>query len=1719
MASQMSLAPSPLDRPGLDDPPLREWVADGEDGNSMGLADGHARATHQFVTPLEFRPDPAWTDQELEDELPERASERNPISIELVRGANGPGNDVDQWTVLIDGVRCNPVARPDATFQGEEKVYHLPLPFEDARSLNDSSLDGGPTSVRPLAFGVRIEAEALRPAKVELVMEQVVESGDTEQRQLADADASFWVQSGQRSGEEEVAVISTQVLSSYTPLDTVAPCITTPYPLRAPATSALGLLHFNKDNTRGNGILGQFKDAGKAVVVAAVENQKTWEENAGLQNEVNRTVAQSLIRRALSQHFKRNERQAQLDDEQTTLNSDRDAAIAGIQIANVDQSQLATRELRNLQPDDVQSEWRAKQRSIRTAFDKKQKTLDNKARKFEEDGKHAKMRIYIPKQPLLQSARVPLRLPNAFTASKPQGDCTVLGGNVEAVADLTTQFEKLEYALKMAKLREANKQGYSSDARVGEATATERVNSMRRWLVQTGESKATRLLETLLLSKPNFVSFNRKGADWAEAKKQQLEIPATNTQPAKKLTTEEVYEKKYDFKDTDASYLLVDRMSFEALRSSSCRIRFRLKVTDSGSSTSTKELLFEASAMHGYLANAAYTDAPRTVDRLREQMGTFYKNLMQDLQDETRSASLWRTAVKLVKDAPDDFQFVAKAMLDYWDRDATYKRRRDRISESNLRAWAFALGTSADGSGGNLFQRALGATTTRYTSIAASVGTEVYDAWLQTAAEDAEFDLARERGLYARNSTVSTLRYLTAPGMNNVVKEFLEAAFEDNDDKEYFTADKISDGFASLRGTLYELEEVVRQTLPHSMLHDLGADRGAKLAADALEAGENSGAFLAAYQAKDAERNAEAQQRRDLYCRMPQIVAPSVFLPPRFTDPKNDVCMDLDFQDVEAPSWWNSRLTHWFSYATASAMTYKLAFYLTRRWELSEYEKYKREVNQTKSWFGGSSFALTTAANAAVAYFFPAVGGVAASSGVVSYLLDSTVNFLGRSYSASRQDQQMRGPGGIIDQRSADVALQSATYVFNVIRSYHVRKLVERKDGEEKYKHCMRKARGNPVTAAVANASETLRTLRRTLDLENDLGAVNGDGTRFRFYERFSVRRVELEGFAATLVQPHTQNDWKRLPDGLALRFVPPPELVAQVFEGETLRRTPLNAAIARVSETLAAPSSQSGTNLARLAAQRIHTEMQAIVRDHWLLPFRAHPSGAPARRCIGRTAPRTATLLAKEACALLRAAFTAKTPTLIDDDDHFFDCFAGGGAARLAMRQIPTIAQTLGKISGSAQTQPSTATAYLKAARVEWTAERRAAIDTLCKMWEEVATASSNMLVPQLDVAVASREALASFLRVRELSTLANKRSMGPMLATASAMTALYAIVGPDADPQMRNQGLRGLAQASTEVEGFRYQEGFSKPEAKEGNLSGYSTGKVAFAARRLDVEALATAPVGDGVDALVEALGPAKLLTANAETEHYYVACGDNLDFQPSPLLYSGAVAQPVWLQDVADACDRLLATLATSPAGPAVAAANGVALLRPRTGTEPGLARHPLVVTRQSLGDNGGDAVGVRLLKQDLVPLTLATPEAESAMGSLLGAMALLRHDASKETRQRADLAADVARVATGRSRILAFNADRCAAGLALAAEAPRTEVDATSGAPTALEVAFGMAMTETTSDEVVLRTPEPDYERHNLEDLRTVCQEAMKQNCKVVTLAEMSLAFMDRRGVSE
>ncbi|MGB1944475.1 MAG: hypothetical protein ACPHM0_02210, partial [Flavobacteriales bacterium] len=338
---------------------------------------------------------------------------------------------------------------------------------------------------------------------------------------------------------------------------------------------------------------------------------------------------------------------------------------------------------------------------------------------------------------------------------------------MEAVVDLTTQFETLDIALKMAKQHQV-RNGNGAVSNGVKQTAVERVNLMRRWLILTGETKATRLLETLLLSKPNFVDYNRKGADWVDP--QNITEKVYNAKPARERIspTESV--------DKDASYLLVDRMSFAALRSSNCRIRFRLRVTENGAQMSVREFLFEASASHGYLANAAYTNAPQKVERLRSQLDAFYDNFMRELAAPPVPTPLWDTAIGLLKGAPRDFQFIATAMLDYWDRDASFQRRLDRISNSNREAWASAFNTTMQGSTGDLFERAFGTGTARGARMATTVGSEAFRTWLRTTAQDADFDRARKSSLYARNPTVRALRYLTAPGMEGVITAFLEDA-------------------------------------------------------------------------------------------------------------------------------------------------------------------------------------------------------------------------------------------------------------------------------------------------------------------------------------------------------------------------------------------------------------------------------------------------------------------------------------------------------------------------------------------------------------------------------------------------------------------------------------------------------------------------------------------------------------------------------------------------------------------------------------------------------------------------------------------------------------------------------------------------------------------------------------------------------------------------------
>ena len=88
--------------------------------------------------------------------------------------------------------------------------------------------------------------------------------------------------------------------------------------------------------------------------------------------------------------------------------------------SGVQQDQLATRELRDLQPEDVRRQWRVEASRIRTNFDNQQQTLDDKNQRYERDGQTFKMRMYIPS---LRFFTIPSTTSASNVARGRQGNC------------------------------------------------------------------------------------------------------------------------------------------------------------------------------------------------------------------------------------------------------------------------------------------------------------------------------------------------------------------------------------------------------------------------------------------------------------------------------------------------------------------------------------------------------------------------------------------------------------------------------------------------------------------------------------------------------------------------------------------------------------------------------------------------------------------------------------------------------------------------------------------------------------------------------------------------------------------------------------------------------------------------------------------------------------------------------------------------------------------------------------------------------------------------------------------------------------------------------------------------------------------------------------------------------------------------------------------------
>ena len=858
--------PSPLQHPGLDDPPLREWVRDAENGVSLGYASAHDPRISSFTTPETYSPDNSKTDEEVEEERPDRDETRTPISIELVRGADGVDTNVDDWTVLIDGVRCSPVDRPNETFEATRPIYHLPSPFAGSYVPG-----GGRSAVRPVVFGVRIEAEALRPSKVELVIEQVVESADSV-KEPNSAQASQWIGEHGRYGLEESRELSVETVPMYTPLDHTASCIATAYPFRAPAQSALGLLHLKEASSQQNSFLTGLVATTFEKVKDVMLQEKRWRDEFEFQRYATAANAAMDLANTVPKKLASDRKRAELESEIESLQARRDQWQARVQVVDV--------ETRETLPAGTELTWHDDDKLRRS----KHELQTEKRKKY-----NTRTHSYIPESPVVNGTHISKNvsgLLHEWSKSPESAFCTILGGREKsAIEDLEVQFNHLRIAMELVRMKaEDNKETVNS---------AKELNDMRVWLYRTGEMKAARLLEVLVKTKP-------------------FQFASRKRDPKSKTT------------EHDYSFLL-DRLLFTELRKSSARLRFRLRVTEDGSTGVDKEWMFEASADHGFCAHTEYSEAAVSLQRLHQTMNLFFTAYDQPAQSGSVASFLptLRSMVNVLTESPTIFAPFAKFFLERWRLDALYRDKYTYLGTQVTTSLLTSLASNRIVDIVSAFLRAaLPPTTGVMSGIALKLVTDVLKAMGAFYNNSLPARQAVERGrefnwMFSDNIAIQALQFFSTKGVSKLLSSYFKdmADFalskETQENVKFFKQDEVNSR-ASMETILSELYVALDQSLPASQMYSAAGKRGQGLVVDAVEELEQRGE--SAYKKLLDDRKNEAlsaaagrRMQQALYCRMPHVTVPKAVLASRFYNAEYTNYKDIDMKDIplpRSPTWF-----------------------------------------------------------------------------------------------------------------------------------------------------------------------------------------------------------------------------------------------------------------------------------------------------------------------------------------------------------------------------------------------------------------------------------------------------------------------------------------------------------------------------------------------------------------------------------------------------------------------------------------------------------------------------------------------------------------------------------------------------------------------------------------------------------------------------------------------
>tara|TARA_X000001036_G_scaffold439627_1_gene491486 strand:- start:3478 stop:8514 length:5037 start_codon:yes stop_codon:yes gene_type:complete len=537
------------------------------------------------------------------------------------------------------------------------------------------------------------------------------------------------------------------------------------------------------------------------------------------------------------------------------------------------------------------------------------------------------------------------------------------------------------------------------------------------------------------------------------------------------------------------------------------------------------------------------------------------------------------------------------------------------------------------------------------------------------------------------------------------------------------------------------------------------------------------------------------------------------------------------------------------------------------------------------------------------------------------------------------------------------------------------------KDGWEKHK---RSILGVPVTSAVLASKEAMKKMRlaqleilKSYDTTERVGVVYNHvlGQRCVFVEHYEVSAFGKVVFE-TLRPQYNAIDWDRVPDSNALRLFPPVDITETLYEAEELRGVQLTK---MVEFTTGNQGILVGMTPSDVAAKAAVLEIEeAVVSEK----RRRFDGGS-----LMESTAQMSFNIVDSAARVLSAVFSRSNGlTLVGGSDIIWSCARGGSAARLAVRHLPLFRKSQSVEDQSAENE------NVKRLLGFWTKPRREMVAGFIKVLVKDASEilrSSNTSPRSLPGSKSlAEESARLFARVH---TLANSKSLS--LHDPDYDSAIR-IVGAVIAHKLTFDGslFKSFAQcANGDRLQFYTMEAFKFLDQKEVPAPRYKApipqiSQAAWASRRVDVQFarslnLPRSQIGaetrGGTNDLIQRLSGLQLESAGpAEKLVYFCPTGSRIDRLPgaAPFAVDSSSERVIWLYQVQEAAFAV--SEAVREIDPDLDGADGVDdadtagekdLPKVRT-TWPGdtnvtgVARHPLVVVLE------GNQIQIMLSKSE-------------------------------------------------------------------------------------------------------------------------------------------------------